>query len=490
MMKQMLHALIIMVLAGSCIYAQPPTSTTSEPEEMTSWLIADEINVAQHGTLSEFTATGNVQIILPDMTLTASSFHGSYDSASKMVIDGKGENIDAKYRISNPEMFITPISFHLHARNIIIKKGENPYMEDAEITTCDEFNPHYHLEMRSGDITETGLIQANKVSFYLGNTRLLTLPYLKGSLFSKDDNSTLPTISVGYNPDDGPHLQAKIRTTVIDDSNTLQIATKIGMAGQFRAAIVLAHVVALPNNSGTGTFTLSATRNEDISANIPELNDISNTALRNVTLNREPALKLDVSPVLLGNALPGTTFRMGGSIGRYREEPADISGSRMQAWGIIGSPVINVGELRAHADFGYQTAQYSGGEHHTVAATMLTIETDPRVPLAYGNLSYIQRNEGGSTPYQFDRVQVPRELYSEFEYPISKDRCTKLAVWNRFDLDSERFRSVNLTATYNLDCIAYGVTYDAASKNFSLGFKLNFLDTFRKGGIGRLSFAQ
>ncbi|MEI7833706.1 MAG: hypothetical protein WCJ56_10990 [bacterium] len=489
MIKQILLAVMILVLAGTWMYAQTPTATANIPVELTSWLIADEINVAQHGTLSEFTATGNVQIILPEMTLTASSFHGSYDSTSKKVIEGNAENIDARYSVYNPEMFITPINFHLRAKNIIFKKGENPYMMDAEITTCDEIKPHYHLEMRSGDITETGLIQAKTVSFYLGNTRLVTLPYLKGSLFSKDDNGTLPSIGFGYNPDDGPYLQAKMRMTVIDDGNTLQIATKIGTEKQLRAAISLAHVIALPNN-GTGTFTLSATRNEDISANIPELNDISNTALRDVTLNREPAFKLVVSPLSLGNAIPGTTFRLGGSMGRYREEPADISGSRMQAWGIIGSPVYNIGDLRAHVDLGYQVAKYSGGDNHTVAATMVTVETDPRISLAYGNLSYIQRNEGGSTPYQFDRVQVPRELYSEFEYPISKDRCTKLAVWNRFDLDSERFRSVNITATYNLDCIAYGVTYDVASKSFGVGFKLNFLDTFRKGGIGRLNFAQ
>ncbi len=482
--------LFIFVFAILASYTNAQSSTAAVQPDLNSWLIADEINATQKGALTEFTATGNVRIILPDITLNATSFHGVYDSDKKEVVEGKMDNIEGSYTINNSTMYQTTITYHLKARTIVIAKESNTRMEDASITTCRELHPHYHLNMRSGEISPDGLLLAKRVSFYLGNTRLLTIPSIKQNMTGSNGNSSFPSVILKYNPEDGVNIQGKIRLPVIDDSTTLQLFSQIGTTGIFRGEAELAHKFALPHTTSAVHVSLTVSKNKEISANNLELNDITNTTLSHLTLNKYPALNVSLDSLPLGSSLPGTTLRLGGSVGNYREEPSHVSGSRSQAWGVIGSRSYKIGEVHTHADVGYQLAAYSGGHHHSVLATQITFETNPLGPQGYGNVTYIQRIEAGSTPYQFDRVLVARELYSEIELPVSKDRRYKLAVWDRYDLDKERLRSVNLTATYNEDCISYGLTYDFASSNFGVGFNFNFLDTFRKGGPGRLKFVQ
>lgn len=482
--------LLFFVFAITISYTYAQSSAAPSQSDLNSWLIADEIKATQKGALTEFSASGNVQIILPDITLNATSFHGVYDSDKKDVIEGKVDNIEGTYIINNSMMRQTAITFHLKARTIVITRGSNTRMEDATITTCRELHPHYHLNIRSGEISPGGLFMAKRVSFYLGNTRLLTIPGIKQKVTGSGGDSSFPSVILNYNPEDGINIQGKIRLPIIDENTTLQLFSKIGTTGKFRGEAELVHKFSLPHTTSAINVSLTVAKNKEISANNLELNDITNATLQHLTLNKAPALNISLDALPLGTALPDTTLRFGGSVGNYREEPTHVSGSRSQVWGVIGSRSYQIGEVRTHADVGYQLAAYSGGDHHSVLATQITFETNPLGPQGYGNITYIQRNEEGSTPYQFDRVLVARELYSEIELPVSKDRHYKLAVWDRYDLEKERLRSVNLTATYNEDCISYGMTYDFASRNFGVGFYFNFLDTFRKGGPGRLNFVQ
>lgn len=65
-------------------------------------------------------------------------------------------------------------------------------------------------------------------------------------------------------------------------------------------------------------------------------------------------------------------------------------------------------------------------------------------------------------------MQIPSELFSDVEVPISKNDLWRLGFWQRYDLGANAVRDYGITGIYQEDCIAYGLNYDRAMQSISV----------------------
>jgi LPS-assembly protein len=166
---------------------------------------------------------------------------------------------------------------------------------------------------------------------------------------------------------------------------------------------------------------------------------------------------------------------MGGqlSVARAKEFPSEVD-SRRRAVDVTAqtrsyrlSPVLSVSEGIAA-----RSAHYDGGLHQTTLAldTNLRYQRSPRLAL---DLGYLRRRSTGESPFEFDRVQIAREVRTGLDWTVSP--IWRLSLLGRFDLDRERFRDADIIASRTAHCLVYTVTWRQVRKEFSVSVGLSQL---------------
>jgi len=158
----------------------------------------------------------------------------------------------------------------------------------------------------------------------------------------------------------------------------------------------------------------------------------------------------------------------------------------LQMWAALRTPAYKAGPLQIRGEFGAQQAFYDA-DKHTVAISQLTLESLPQAR-NYFSVTYVARTESGTTPFLFDRVLIPQELYSQCEIPLGRGPWS-VGLSNRLDLEQKETRDIGISAIYRQDCLSYGLTYSAVGKTIGLGIIVNAFGTFRKSP-GHVTFTE
>lgn len=172
-------------------------------------------------------------------------------------------------------------------------------------------------------------------------------------------------------------------------------------------------------------------------------------------------------------------WKVGASLGNFyeRDEAPD------------GPPEVH--RLRAQAGLGYEWggtaraqregrwasvwstgAVYSQGEHYT--DTVLTLGAGRRFGSSLqADLQYLHHFEGGRTPFQFDRVDLRRELRPRVDWQISP--AWRVLSQGRYDTADGRLRDYRLELSKREHCLTWTAFYNFVGASLGLRVDLNGL---------------
>lgn len=458
---------VVLCLAGiSCLAEEAPAPPDAPaPETPVSGravitrspyaLSADSISF--DGDSQEFVAEGSAEIKAPQGLFTAGNIHYNFSKKTGYLEDAKG----------------TVDPFHFRAETLTLDATNLKHMQESELTTCAKEHPHFALYARDFVVKPDNKYEARHVSVIFGGRRLFTIPRLAGSLNKDETADSRPPLLVGVSGFDGVYLATLYDYPLAADSGVL-VSGRFGTKRILRGDLSLYKKVAY-SPAITGTVSLRMTARE-FAPNRVTGNEGEDEPLESLTISRLPAIQAILDPIPLKGDLRGFAVRAGASAGRYRETPTDITANRAQFWATLRTPAYRLGPARVSAEFGAQHASYPD-DVHQVGIAQLAIESAPDADKYY-SLRYIYRKENGQTPFNFDRVLVPQELYSEVEFPIPGTKTWRLGLNNRLDLERETSRGLGIMAIYKMDCMSYSISYNTVGQTFGVGFVLNAFGDF------------
>jgi hypothetical protein len=117
-------------------------------------------------------------------------------------------------------------------------------------------------------------------------------------------------------------------------------------------------------------------------------------------------------------------------------------------------------------------AVYSRGEHFL--DTTMTLGVGRRFsPSFQGDLQYLHHFQGGQSPFQFDRVDLPRELRPALDWQVT--RSWRLVSFGRYDTQHGALRDYRLELSKRFRCLTWGVYYNFVGAGLGLRVDLNGL---------------
>jgi hypothetical protein len=377
--------------------------------------------------------------------------------------------------------------FRFAAQSMSIDTTRTKQIQRAHLTTCALEHPHYELVAKDFVVQGDGRFRARHTGIAVAGHRLFSIPVIRGKVGGHSAEISKPALTGGVSRLDGTYLAMNYDYPVDDESN-FSITGRTGTQGIFRGSAAYEQPLRMGKHLDDGTIALHVTWKEDVENRLIASDKLVDDRLKALTISRLPALQVAFPTLPLLGSAEGFTLRLGGGFGRYREHPTNVTANRAQAWTVIGSPTVPVsGNLRLHGELGLRGAFYSD-QHHSTSVLQLTLESPPEKE-RYVNVTYLRRREDGTTPFLFDRVLMPDELYTEVEFPLTKDSSWWLNLSNRLDLETITSRDFTITAIYKLDCISYGLTYNRAAESIGVGLVLNTFGSFHKG-VGSIGFTQ
>jgi hypothetical protein len=370
-------------------------------------------------------------------------------------------------------------------------------IQNATLTTCTKPVGHHDYELRA----KTFILYPDKTyearhvavsMLVLGHRVTLPspIPVIRGSLASDQQEVAHPILpEIGKSAVDGNFVGINYKEA-IGETSTLAMTSRFGTNRLFRGGLIYSAPFDLGAGAGHGLYSVVTTLHEDVQNRLISTDEYIDPRLANLTISRFPAVQamLTNTPVPI-QGLQGFTYRAGVGAGRYTEDPTGVTANRAQLWGVVGSPHYPLGPLRIYGEVGMAGAFYSdtNDTHETIAA-QLTLET-PASSDFYGNLSLLHRSEAGSTPFLFDRVLTPDDLFTEAEFPLRKKTPWRLDLANYEDLSVGKSADFMVTAIYAEDCLSYGLTYDLADTGIGFKMIINGMETFHKANQG-IGFTQ
>ena len=99
------------------------------------------------------------------------------------------------------------------------------------------------------------------------------------------------------------------------------------------------------------------------------------------------------------------------------------------------------------------------------------------------NLAYTHRTGGGYSPFIFDRVEIPQEIFTAIEIPIPllKNGLWRVGAWNREDTSTGISPDYSIMGIYQEDCVAFALIYDHAQRSTTFNMVLTALGNFHQG---------
>jgi hypothetical protein len=431
------------------------------------WLFANYISFDIDA--QELVAEGNAEIRSPQGHFFADNIHYNFGANTGYLEGARGE--------------VEP--FRFRAAALILDPRDMKHIQQATLTTCTEEHPHYALHARDFVVKPDNRFEARHVSLIFGGRRLFTLPRLAGNLVKDEKTSDRPPLLVGASSLDGVYIGTSYKYPLSRDAGVL-LTGRVGTKGIVRGDLSLNQQFSLPGGAARGIVSLRISECEDAENRVLQVGT-EEEALESLTVSRIPALQVAVEPVPLRGDLRGFSVRAGAGIGKYRENPTEVTENRSQIWATLRTPIYRIGPTRVSAEVGAQQAFYNRSQHH-VGISQLTVESPPEAE-HYFNLTYVYRRENGQTPFLFDRVVIPHELSSSIELPIGGSDYWKLGLSNRYDLERGRVRDLGIMAIYSLDCLSYALSYNTVGRTFGVGFVVNAFGSFRKRS-GPITFTE
>jgi hypothetical protein len=235
------------------------------------------------------------------------------------------------------------------------------------------------------------------------------------------------------------------------------ISARIGLRGG----------ASLDSVTSYGTFGLRA-----------RVHDIVTTQLTNrIVLDRLPEITYG-SPMLPLFPLPGgrkAGLLLGASIGRLSERTVgggggEVNATRSQVEVLLTTRAVD--KNGPYLELFGRDATYTRFAQHYGNTGFEVGYYGKLLPRVHGLFSYRSTSLSGATPFQFDQVEIARELRSTFDIRVTPRYLIPIDL--RYDLDLGRLRDERFGILRNYKNFAYGLTYQTAQHNLRLEIRNGF----------------
>lgn len=392
----------------------------------------------------EVFAKGNVKITKDQTVITTDELHGN-TKESKVWIDGSaniiqpglnlvGSGVDYNYKDRTGTMdtvkgkidkqIVTAQNINLGSKAVVLHNGT--------VTLCTAEVPDYHVSADKIEMWPGDKLIAYNARFWIKDKVIFTLPKYQKSLKEEAAPSSFPRI--GYDSDNGMMIGQYLEIPLSGDLAVYGDLTYYSQS-HFKP------VAGLIN------------RDKNYTASLKWGNEQNGD---HEWVKKEPEFIFQLNPKRIGNLPITANFSV--ASGKWTE--GIVSGWRqdyslyLKADPIRLSPVftLNVGTGYEKINYGYN------GSSNNIWHYDVQLYAKPNDRLdAWTGFNY--RDESGTTVYQFDKVDVPREFTAGFMYKV--DRLNGLGVEMSYDLDKDQIHDMDYTWRRNLHCLEADITYRA-----------------------------
>jgi len=176
-----------------------------------------------------------------------------------------------------------------------------------------------------------------------------------------------------------------------------------------------------------------------------------------------------VNPFDISEGSKGIRFMGEAGVGRFTEEPGNMSSERVEGRVIAWMEPISLDSHTfitpgASARFSH----YGTGDDYSTLGLRLGIARTLGKD-SFASIAYITNSVNGNTPFDFDRLELKEELAGRFGFPLAG---LNLELGGRYDLNGNKFFDSEITVSKVLHCIEPRITWRSRFKEISIGVGL------------------
>lgn len=303
-------------------------------------------------------------------------------------------------------------------------------INDGTMTACPAKVPDYHISAEKIEIWPGEKMIAYNAKFWIKKKVIFSLPKYQTSLKKGEGESQFPR--VGYTSDDGVFISQYLEYPVMANLAAYADLGYYSKRGFEPVYGLISRQTNYTINAFQGEF-----RNGD-----------------DEWVKMEPEVEFRLNPQRLGNT--GFTANFSASHGKWKE--GSVSGWRQDYNFYLSHDPIKLSNVFSlNLGTGYERLNYGYNDTSNNVwrfDSMLNAKASDKLNIWTG---YSYRNQSGTSPYDYDRIDISRELISGFNYKI--DRMNALKVNTSYDLDLQRFEDIDYTWQRNLHCWEAEITY-------------------------------
>jgi len=446
-------ALIALVNNTPAVYAAETsvtanTHTVKASAQVPIIIEADKLYYSEQ--TGDYSAQGQVHVTKDTDQVLSEKLHGNAhkgevkaEETATLLQPGvslTGANIQYNYQNRTGEMDAVTGKIEkifVGGKTVSILEGKVT-IHDGTVTGCPAEKPHYYVGADRVEIWPEDKLIAYNAKVVIGGMTLFSIPKLEKSLQQQAATTIMPRI--GYDSDDGLMIGQYLaypvgnQTTLYTD---LRYFSKRGFEPQFGMTA-----------QGKG-YTVDAFHGS-------EKNDDDEW------IEKEQEYSIRLKPQRLGQS--PLTLRVGAITGKWTE--GAISGWRRGYEAYLAADPVKLSDtLTLKLGTGYENIYYGYNRTYN-DIWRFDANVDWKTVRNEAFLGYSYRHQTSQSVYEYDRIDIPRELRAGFLYQI--DSKNKLGMSVKYDLDLSRADEVKYTWRHNLHCFDADISYETKQDKLTL----------------------
>lgn len=308
---------------------------------------------------------------------------------------------------------------------------------DGTVTRCPAIVPDYHVSAEKVEIWPGEKMIVHNAKFWIGKTMLYSMAKYETSLVAGKQTSAFPRI--GYDSSKGLTISQYLEYPLTDRLAAFADAAYYSKKGFEPTYGFISHQNA---------YTLKLYQGKEENSD-------------DEWIKREPELMLKMNSKRFGKVVGDFTA----SSGKWIEE--GVSGWR-QDYKLYFShdPVKLNSKTTLTVGTGFERINYGFDKStNDIWSLNTTVTVKPNEQFETW-VSYAYNNQTGTSPYNYDRIDASREIFTGFTYKVDARNAATVRV--DYDIDRSKVKDLDYIWRHNLHCVDADLMYRAKRDQWSL----------------------
>ena len=308
---------------------------------------------------------------------------------------------------------------------------------DGTVTLCPAIVPDYHLSAEKVEIWPGEKMIAHNAKFWIGKRVIYSMATYETSLVQDEQKSAFPRI--GYNSSTGFRISQYLEYPLANRLVAFADAAYYSKQG-FEPNYGLI--------SRQKAYTLKLYQGKEENSD-------------DEWIERQPELMLQMDSKRLGKVVGDFTA----TSGKWIED--GVSGWRQDYKLYFRRDPIKLGnKTTVQVGGGFEKVNYGFDDStNNIWSLKTTVTVKPSERLETW-VTYAYNHQSGTSPYEFDRIDANREIFTGFRYKI--DAKNTAIVKMEYDMDHKKVEELDYTWRHNLHCLDVDLTYRAERNQWNV----------------------